>query len=85
MKNFYSISVKEEIENKVELLSTVIYILKNKKDDEISNNNIYEEMKSWNKRKDKKYSLEDIGQMFDFLEKEKILKKDIFNKYIMKY
>ena len=42
-------------------------------------------MKSWNKRKDKKYSLEDIGQMFDFLEKEKILKKDIFNKYIMKY
>ena len=85
MKNFYSISVKEEIENKVELLSTVIHILKNKKDDEISNNNIYEEMKSWNKRKDKKYSLEDIGQMFDFLEKEKILKKDIFNKYIMKY
>ena len=81
MKNFYSISEKEEIEDKIELLSTVIYILKNRKFDEITTEKIYRELKNWNKRKEKKYTFEDIKEMFVFLEKEKILKKDIFGKY----
>ena len=84
MKNFYLISSKEKekIEDKIELLATIIFILKNESSG-ITIEESYEKLKNWNKRKEKKYSYEDIEEMFIFLEKEEILKRDIFNKYLI--
>lgn len=83
MKKFYKISsgLKEEIENKIELLSTVDFIIKNEKIEYITADNVYNKLKNWNKRKEKKYFFEDVKEMLDFMNKEGILKKDIFNKY----
>lgn len=84
MKDFYLISSEEKkkIEEKIELLATIIFILKNESSS-ITIEEGYEKLKNWNKRKEKKYSQEDIEEMFCFLEKEEILKRDIFNKYFI--
>lgn len=83
MKNFYSITSKktEKLEDKIELLSSIIFILKNEEMSNVTVNNVYNKLKSWNKRKEKKYLYTDVENMFIFLEQENILKKDIFNKY----
>nr|WP_314115644.1 macro domain-containing protein [uncultured Leptotrichia sp.] len=84
MKNFYLISPKEKekIEDKIELLATIIFILKSENTG-ITIEESYKKLKNWNRRKEKKYSYEDIEEMFTFLEKEEILKRDIFNKYLI--
>ena len=84
MKDFYLISSEEKkkIEDKIELLATIIFILKNESSS-ITIEEGYEKLKNWNKRKEKKSSQEDIEEMFCFLEKEEILKRDIFNKYFI--
>ena len=84
MKDFYLISSEENerIEDKIELLTTIIFILKDESSS-ITIEEIYEKIRNWNKRKEKKYTYQDIEEMFIFLEKEEILKKDIFNKYFI--
>ena len=83
MKNLkIGIKEKKKIEDKIELLATIIFILKNENRG-ITVEESYEKLKNWNKRKEKKYSREDIEEMFSFLEKEEILKRDIFNKYFV--
>ena len=84
MKDFYLISSEENerIKDKIELLTTIIFILKDESSS-ITIEEIYEKIRNWNKRKEKKYTYQDIEEMFIFLEKEEILKKDIFNKYFI--
>ena len=86
MKKFYNISSNNlyEKESKIELLSTLDFILKNENLKNITIENVYNKLKNWNKRKDKKYNIEDVNTMFDFMEKIGILEKNIFEEYIFK-
>ena len=86
MKKFYNISSNNlyEKESKIELLSTLDFILKNENLKNITIENVYNKLKNWNKRKDKKYNIEDVNTMFDFMEKIGILEKNIFEEYILK-
>ena len=63
-------------------MATIIFILKSENTG-ITIEESYKKLKNWNRRKEKKYSYEDIEEMFTFLEKEEILKRDIFNKYLI--
>ncbi len=79
----FQLSSKESIENKIELASTVLYLINDKNNDELNynRNKIINGVKSWNKRKENLFLESDIIQMIDFLESESFLKKTLLSSY----
>lgn len=80
LKKYYNLSYENIhiIEEKVELLTSILLILEEKKDP--SPISIFNNLKSWNDRK-KKYTLKDINEIFNFLIKENIISTNIFGEY----
>lgn len=86
MKEFYNLSIenKKEIEDKMELLTSVLFIINNEFSEEfldLNSENISVKLKNWNGRKAEKFNLNDVDKMCEFLLKEKVLTKDIFLNY----
>lgn len=84
MKTFYKLSAKNklEIEDKMELLTSILFIINNKQlENNLNSESIFEQIKSWNERKAEKFNLSDVNKMCEFLLNEKILVKDIFLNY----
>lgn len=76
LKSHYNTQIIDELEEKVELVATIIYIVdKNKKNDE---EKIYEELMNWNLRKQKKYSFSDVKDILVTLENCHIIGKNLF-------
>lgn len=81
LKEYFKLSVENisEIEDKIELLATVLFILnQEKKEPKVIS--IYDNLMLWNDRK-KKYSFEDVEEIFNFLLEEKLISKNIFGEY----
>lgn len=77
LQKYYSTQNKNLIEEKIELLSTLIFILKTKKS--LTLEELYKSLITWNKRKEK-YSFSDVEKAIEFLIKERIVFNDIFGK-----
>ena len=71
----------EENQVKIELLGTVIFILRYEIKNNFDENELYRKLISWNQRKEKQYNLNDVIKIINFLEQEKIIKRNIFNKF----
>lgn len=82
LKKHFNLSLNNlaEIENKLELLTTVLFIFSEKKE-YLSFKYVYEAVINWNERKAKKYSDTDINDMLNFLILEKKIDKNIFSEY----
>lgn len=73
----YKINNKNDIEDVIELLTTLIFLIK--ENDKITSEELFQKLIGWNKRKEKKYSLHDMEEALIFLKKENIVSVDIFN------
>lgn len=79
IKGYYGTKTTEELEDKVELAATVIYIMDhNKKSDE---NLIFEELMKWNSRKKEKYDFEDVKNILTMLENNHLIEKNLFGSF----
>lgn len=86
MKRFYNLSIenKNEIEEKTELLTSILFIINNEFSGEtldLNSENLLKKIKDWNEIKAEKFDLDDVNEMCEFLIEEKILIKDIFLNY----
>lgn len=81
-KKFFNLSSENmiQLQDKLELLATVIFILSEKKE-KMTESYIYEKTITWNDRKAKKYSYDDIIEILKFLLSENYLIKNIFGEY----
>lgn len=81
LKEYFKLSIENihQIEDKMELLTTVLFIL-NQEKKEPTVVSIYDNLMLWNDRK-KKYSFEDVEEIFSFLLEEKLILKNIFGEY----
>lgn len=82
MKKFYNLNDVQEIENKIELISTVLFIIKTYPN--LDKNKIYLFLMKWNKRKEEKYNFEDVKSSLNFLCSEGIVTCDLFENFNFK-
>ena len=81
MKEYFSIVESEIATNKIELLGTILYLIKNDLKEGFSLEILYNEVINWNDRKKKLYNKEDIEEMLNFLLDIEMINIDIFGMY----
>ena len=81
MKEYFSIVESEVATNKIELLGTILYLIKNDLREGFSPETLYNEVINWNDRKKKLYSKEAIEEMLKFLLDIEMINIDIFGMY----
>lgn len=81
MKKYLSITDSEIAINKIELLGTILYLIKNDLKDGFLPKVLYDEVINWNERKKKLYNQESVMEMLKFLLSIKIVNIDIFGIY----
>lgn len=82
IKEEYKIKTIEELEDKVELASTIVYLLGEDKKERAK---LYQEICAWNSRKKEKYDLDSFSSMLIFLEKFNFIKFDLFENIILTF
>lgn len=83
MQKYLSLN-KNDIENnrdKIELLGTILYLLRNENNHSFSSTELFNKVISWNNRKKEKYNKKDVDEMLNFLSSENIIKSDIFGNF----
>lgn len=82
LKKYYGFSLDNtiEIEHKLELLATILYIMNEHKEN-LSFDHICDCLFNWNKRKADIFSEDDVNKILDFLVSQGLLIKDIFHEY----
>lgn len=83
MQKYLSLN-KNDIENnrdKIELLGTILYLLRNENNHSFSSTELFNKVISWNNRKKEKYNKKDVDEMLNFLSNENIIKSDIFGNF----
>ena len=83
MQKYLSLN-KNDIENnrdKIELLGTILYLLRNENNHSFSSTELFDKVISWNNRKKEKYNKKDVDEMLNFLSNENIIKSDIFGNF----
>ena len=81
MKEYFSIVESEIATNKIELLGTILYLIKNDLKEGFSLEILYNEVINWNDRKKKLYNKEDIEEMLNFLLDIEMININIFGMY----
>lgn len=81
MKKYFSITDNEIATNKIELLGTILYLIKNDLKAGFSLETLYNEVINWNDRKKKLYSKEAIEEMLNFLLDIEMININIFGMY----
>ena len=81
MKEYFSIVESEAATNKIELLGTILYLLRNENNHSFSSTELFDKVISWNNRKKEKYNKKDVDEMLNFLSSENIIKSDIFGNF----
>ncbi len=83
MKNYLKLENKNPslIYDKIELLGTIIYLLRYDLKKDFCLEDIYKKVITWNKRKKMKFTEENINEMVNFLIKSNRIEKNIFGKY----
>lgn len=76
LKDYYNTKNVEELEDKVELVATVIYIVNSNK--QCSKNDVYAELMNWNLRKKEKYDKKDVENILSTLESNNLIETDLF-------
>ena len=80
MQKYLSLN-KNDVESnrdKIELLGTILYLLRYKTRNSLSSTELFNNITSLKDRKKEKYNKKDIDEMLDFLSNENIIKFDIF-------
>ena len=82
MQKYFSINPSSLSENeiKIELLGTIIFLLRYEIKADFIEQDLFSKLIFWNKRKEEMYSFEDVISIINFLEEENILKRNIFNR-----
>lgn len=81
MKKFFSILDDEVAKNKIELLGTILYLVKNDLKNGFVPKILYEEVIKWNDRKKRLYDVNSIMDMLKFLLAEGIIIINMFGIY----
>ena len=81
MKEYFSIVDSETATNKIELLGTILYLIKNELKEGFLLETLYNEVINWNDRKKKLYSKEAIEEMLNFLLDIEMININIFGMY----
>ena len=80
MQKYLSLN-KNDVESnrdKIELLGTILYLLRYKTSNSLSSTELFNNITSLKDIKKEKYNKKDIDEMLDFLSNENIIKFDIF-------
>ena len=80
LENYLSLN-KNDVESnrdKIELLGTILYLLRYKTSNSLSSTELFNNITSLKDIKKEKYNKKDIDEMLDFLSNENIIKFDIF-------